>query len=105
MVPKVVNFIKDLKMKDPGIFAWEIRDKLLADGICDKYNVPSVSSISREGDFSLASLHCKLLQQLDVALKVATRRGFPRLIFLRGRKIACRKELNSHEHLPLFKGF
>ena len=30
-----------------GVFAWEIRDKLLADGICDKYNVPSVSSISR----------------------------------------------------------
>ncbi|NXN10933.1 PAX9 protein, partial [Indicator maculatus] len=32
---------------DPGIFAWEIRDRLLADGVCDKYNVPSVSSISR----------------------------------------------------------
>uniref|UniRef100_A0A0K2UNU2 Paired domain-containing protein n=1 Tax=Lepeophtheirus salmonis TaxID=72036 RepID=A0A0K2UNU2_LEPSM len=45
--PKVVNFIKDLKQKDPGIFAWEIRDKLLSDGVCDKYNVPSVSSISR----------------------------------------------------------
>ena len=23
--PKVVNFIKDLKIKDPGVFAWEIR--------------------------------------------------------------------------------
>merc|ERR1712088_509706 len=45
--PKVVGFIKELKMGDPGIFAWEIRDRLLADGICDKYNVPSVSSISR----------------------------------------------------------
>ena len=22
--PKVVNFIKELKMKDPGVFAWEI---------------------------------------------------------------------------------
>ncbi|XP_044016019.1 paired box pox-meso protein-like isoform X2 [Aphidius gifuensis] len=32
---------------DPGIFAWEIRDRLLSDGVCDKYNVPSVSSISR----------------------------------------------------------
>uniref|UniRef100_A0A1B6DX14 Paired domain-containing protein n=1 Tax=Clastoptera arizonana TaxID=38151 RepID=A0A1B6DX14_9HEMI len=45
--PKVVSYIKNLKQKDPGVFAWEIRDKLLADGICDKYNVPSVSSISR----------------------------------------------------------
>ena len=44
---QVVSYIKDLKSKDPGIFAWEIRDRLLADGICDKYNVPSVSSISR----------------------------------------------------------
>ncbi|XP_012057771.1 PREDICTED: paired box pox-meso protein [Atta cephalotes] len=45
--PKVVQYIKQLKLKDPGIFAWEIRDRLLSDGICDKYNVPSVSSISR----------------------------------------------------------
>ncbi|XP_018334809.1 paired box protein Pax-1-like, partial [Agrilus planipennis] len=45
--PKVVAFIKELKQKDPGIFAWEIRDKLLAEAVCDKYNVPSVSSISR----------------------------------------------------------
>lgn len=45
--PQVVSYIKQLKTKDPGIFAWEIRDRLLADGVCDKYNVPSVSSISR----------------------------------------------------------
>ena len=29
------------------MFAWEIREKLLSDQICDKFNVPSVSSISR----------------------------------------------------------
>lgn len=45
--PKVVSYIKKLKHKDPGIFAWEIRERLLSDGICDKFNVPSVSSISR----------------------------------------------------------
>ncbi|CAM9772739.1 unnamed protein product, partial [Lampetra planeri] len=45
--PNVVNHIRTYKQRDPGIFAWEIRDKLLADGVCDKYNVPSVSSISR----------------------------------------------------------
>ncbi|CAH1792220.1 unnamed protein product [Owenia fusiformis] len=45
--PHVVKHIKVYKERDPGIFAWEIRDKLLADGVCDKFNVPSVSSISR----------------------------------------------------------
>uniref|UniRef100_A0A1A9WC24 Paired domain-containing protein n=1 Tax=Glossina brevipalpis TaxID=37001 RepID=A0A1A9WC24_9MUSC len=45
--PKVVNYIRELKQRDPGIFAWEIRDRLLSEGICDKTNVPSVSSISR----------------------------------------------------------
>jgi paired box protein 1/9 len=45
--PKVVSYIRELKQKDPGIFAWEIRDRLLSDGVCDKNNVPSVSSISR----------------------------------------------------------
>ncbi|XP_065168203.1 paired box protein Pax-1 [Atheta coriaria] len=45
--PKVVAYIRRLKQKDPGIFAWEIRDKLLSDGVCDKFNIPSVSSISR----------------------------------------------------------
>lgn len=45
--PNVVKNIREYKQSDPGIFAWEIRDRLLADGVCDKYNVPSVSSISR----------------------------------------------------------
>ncbi|KAM9435788.1 paired box protein Pax-1 isoform 1-T1 [Clarias gariepinus] len=45
--PNVVKSIREYKRADPGMFAWEIRDRLLADGVCDKYNVPSVSSISR----------------------------------------------------------
>ncbi|TDH00778.1 hypothetical protein EPR50_G00191850 [Perca flavescens] len=45
--PVVVRSIGDYKQGDPGIFAWEIRDRLLSDGVCDKHNVPSVSSISR----------------------------------------------------------
>uniref|UniRef100_A0A0N5AGD4 Paired domain-containing protein n=1 Tax=Syphacia muris TaxID=451379 RepID=A0A0N5AGD4_9BILA len=45
--PKVVEYIRLLKSKEPGMFAWEIRDRLIKDNICDNYNVPSVSSISR----------------------------------------------------------
>ena len=45
--PRVVGRIRDYKVKDPGMFAWEIREKLILDNVCDKFNVPSVSSISR----------------------------------------------------------
>jgi len=45
--PRVVGRIRDYKVRDPGMFAWEIREKLLLDNVCDKFNVPSVSSISR----------------------------------------------------------
>ncbi|VDL84847.1 unnamed protein product [Nippostrongylus brasiliensis] len=45
--PKVVEYIRLLKFSDPGIFSWEIRDRLVNDGICSKDNCPSVSSISR----------------------------------------------------------
>jgi paired box protein 1/9 len=55
--PNVVKHIKVYKERDPGVFAWEIRDKLLVDGVCDKFNVPSVSSISRILRNKLGALH------------------------------------------------
>ena len=53
--PEVEARIEEYRAKNPGIFSWEIRDNLLKEGLCDKTNVPSVSSISRllrggEGD-------------------------------------------------------
>lgn len=45
--PKVVDKIADYKRHNPTMFAWEIRDRLLAEGICDNDTVPSVSSINR----------------------------------------------------------
>ncbi|XP_072522899.1 paired box protein Pax-2b isoform X1 [Salminus brasiliensis] len=45
--PKVVDKIADYKRQNPTMFAWEIRDRLLAEGICDNETVPSVSSINR----------------------------------------------------------
>ncbi len=45
--PNVVSKIEDYKQENPSIFAWEIRDRLLQERICDKGNVPSVSSINR----------------------------------------------------------
>ncbi|XP_067307971.1 paired box protein Pax-3b isoform X4 [Pseudorasbora parva] len=45
--PDVEKRVEEYKRENPGIFSWEIRDKLLKDGICDRDNAPSVSSLSR----------------------------------------------------------
>lgn len=45
--PKVVARIVKLKEENPCMFAWEIRNTLLSEGVCDNSNVPSVSSINR----------------------------------------------------------
>uniref|UniRef100_H3C9U9 Paired box protein Pax-6 n=1 Tax=Tetraodon nigroviridis TaxID=99883 RepID=H3C9U9_TETNG len=45
--PEVVGKIAQYKKECPSIFAWEIRDRLLAEGVCTNDNIPSVSSINR----------------------------------------------------------
>uniref|UniRef100_H2L5G5 Paired box protein Pax-6 n=1 Tax=Oryzias latipes TaxID=8090 RepID=H2L5G5_ORYLA len=45
--PEVVAKIAQYKRECPSIFAWEIRDRLLAEGVCSNDNIPSVSSINR----------------------------------------------------------
>ncbi|XP_050546990.1 protein gooseberry-like isoform X2 [Daktulosphaira vitifoliae] len=45
--PDVERRIEEYKKANPAMFSWEIRDKLVKDGICDKNSAPSISSISR----------------------------------------------------------
>ncbi|XP_047491997.1 protein gooseberry-neuro-like [Penaeus chinensis] len=45
--PDVEKKIDDYKKENPGVFSWEIRDRLVKEGIVDKASAPSVSSISR----------------------------------------------------------
>lgn len=42
---EVVNKISQYKRECPSIFAWEIRDRLLQDGVCTNDNIPSVSNV------------------------------------------------------------
>ncbi|CAH1100280.1 unnamed protein product [Psylliodes chrysocephalus] len=44
---EVVSKISSYKRECPSIFAWEIRDRLLQEGVCTNDNIPSVSSINR----------------------------------------------------------
>lgn len=41
----VVDKIADYKRECPSIFAWEIRDRLLSEAVCNSDNIPSVSNI------------------------------------------------------------
>ncbi|GFT94039.1 paired box protein Pax-3 [Nephila pilipes] len=45
--PQIEKRIQEYKRENSGLFSWEIRDRLISDGICDKESAPSVSSISR----------------------------------------------------------
>ncbi|KAH8263162.1 hypothetical protein KR044_005289 [Drosophila immigrans] len=45
--PEIESRIEEYKRSNPGMFSWEIRDKLIREGICDRSMVPSVSAISR----------------------------------------------------------
>ena len=40
--PEVVTRIAVYKRECPSIFAWEIRDRLLSEGLCNQDNIPSV---------------------------------------------------------------
>jgi len=39
--PDVEKRIEEYKRDNPGMFSWEIRDKLLKDGVCDRSAAPS----------------------------------------------------------------
>lgn len=43
----VVKTITEYKHNNPTMFAWEIREHLIKDKICDDNMVPSVSTINR----------------------------------------------------------
>lgn len=45
--PTVVKKILRFKQENPGMFAWEIREQLVSQRICEPHNIPSVSSVNR----------------------------------------------------------
>lgn len=45
--PEVEAKIEEYRRENPSVFSWEIRDRLVKEGICEKANAPSVSAISR----------------------------------------------------------
>ncbi|XP_029711074.1 paired box protein Pax-9 isoform X1 [Aedes albopictus] len=75
--PPVVDAIAAYKLQNPTMFAWEIRDKLLADGICVHDNVPSVSSINRIVR-NKAAEKAKYSSRMDSSMQDSAPRGVSR---------------------------
>ncbi|XP_068694287.1 paired box protein Pax-3-B-like [Montipora foliosa] len=44
---RVAQRIRQYTQDQPGLYSWEIRDRLLHDNICSSENIPSLSSINR----------------------------------------------------------
>jgi len=47
ITPKIEEKIEQYRREQPGIFSWELRDRLLNENVCSRENLPSLSSISR----------------------------------------------------------
>ena len=47
ITPDIEIKIDQYRNEQPGIFSWELRERLIKDNVCSQENVPSVSSISR----------------------------------------------------------
>lgn len=45
--PEIESKIQEIRKQDPNIMSWQIKDKLIQMGICDKNSAPSLTSISR----------------------------------------------------------
>lgn len=75
--PEVVGKIAQFKRECPSIFAWEIRDRLLSEGICTNDNIPSVScklSLLSNPNSLTHELHtCRLCYESDLELVQALR--------------------------------
>ena len=70
------------KTECPSIFAWEIRERLIRDGVCNSETIPSVSSINRSvmhfvDDIRnpLTLLLLRVLRNLSAKEKVMKRRS------------------------------
>ena len=44
---RIAQRIIEYRKEQPGLFSWEIRDRLVQESLCSKESPPSLSSISR----------------------------------------------------------
>lgn len=71
--PDVEKRIEEYKRENPGMFSWEIRDKLLKDGVCDRSTVPSgEASSGKQPLFYHVHITCQICNLISVTIILYT---------------------------------
>lgn len=80
----VVNKIAEFKRECPSIFAWEIRDRLLSEGVCNNDNIPSVSNFYPLANpiSSFANAPDSIIPPIDLLLKLKRNQSIPEIEFV-----------------------
>uniref|UniRef100_A0A4W6BKB6 Paired domain-containing protein n=1 Tax=Lates calcarifer TaxID=8187 RepID=A0A4W6BKB6_LATCA len=68
--PEVVGKIAQYKRECPSIFAWEIRDRLLAEGVCTNDNIPSVRPSCSSANLLLSAVETIYNMTLYLSMKI-----------------------------------
>lgn len=97
--PTVVKKILRIKQDNPAMFAWEIRDQLLSQRICDPSTIPSVSSVNRilrnGGLWNVDSQTGKFAFKLGIVIRDSNRLESFRQVRLIKRSIIWKKLFNT----------
>ncbi|RVE71210.1 hypothetical protein OJAV_G00072360 [Oryzias javanicus] len=99
--------IEEYKRDNPGMFSWEIRDRLLKDGVCERSAAPSVSSISRVlrarfgSKFEDSDLDKKKQEEEEEEEQRRTKHSIDGILADKGSQVDEVSDVESEPDLPL----
>ncbi|KAG7281893.1 hypothetical protein CRUP_031142 [Coryphaenoides rupestris] len=75
---EVVGKIANYKRECPSIFAWEIRDRLLAEGVCTNDNIPNCPEAEGRGEENTNSIHPDAEDSEETQIRLQLKRKLQR---------------------------
>ncbi|OZC04953.1 paired box' domain protein [Onchocerca flexuosa] len=95
---KVVTAIAIYKHCQPSMYSWEIRSRLISDGVCSACNVPSISSISRQVAIAIITF---LIYRKRVKKIIRTKLGIKKRTNSTDTAALAITDMNIHYQAPI----
>nr|ABI30248.1 PaxD2 [Nematostella vectensis] len=70
VTPEIEEKIDEYRRENPGMFSWEVRDRLVKDNVCSRCTVPSLAAISQVLKNRIASTSSAASEDDDVFIDV-----------------------------------